>query len=865
MNSQNRELTQELFTTAGSETDQIAVKISHRIIQLFSEGLYSSPNKAVEELVSNSFDAGAQNVHIILSPDMRDPDATIVVIDDGEGMDADGLKQHWIIGKSMRRRNPGSRRRKPIGKFGIGKLSTYVLASKLTHICKSGDSFYAATMDYGNLTGSSEDAANGVFGEQTIRIPLRTLTRQEAQDVLRPWINGTKEGYQALNLFGDSAPVSWTVALMSGLKKMGKEVKVGRLTWVLRTAMPQRSDFRLFLDGNAIIPPELDAPLERWVIGKDIVQMSKPCPEGLIEREDISEPEDSIHRYGVYHDEMLGRITGYIEVFENELDSGKLKFEQSSGFFVYVRGRRVNVDDPGFGIERNLLRHGTFSRFRMVAHIDSLDDALRSSRESFQQGDLYEGVQNFLRAGFNLARNRLVDHDRSQSPVALISARISSAPGSMTRKPLLSLAQLVAEKKATPFYLRFPSGLSAEAQTAFLETLKERVEATDGLLRATEIVALDSREGLAVFDVQEGKLLINSSHPFVAAFQEFFTDARRNLPLEMFVMSEILMEANMYQMDLDESEIREVLVRRDELLRQFVRSSSRRTAGMIALALTEARDDEDKLEEEMRAAFEAMGFANVIRIGGSGKPDGTAEAHLAATEGGTVQRYKVGLEAKSGQSVSAHRLDVAAIARHMKDYSCDHHLVIGNGFATSTGEDSASVRQIKEYRENTKRSAKEGEGRERTITLMHIDDLARLIRIASSKRIGGLSRIRELFRNCVTPEECKKWVDGIESETPENWPYREILETIWERAEKRPDTAIEYSAVMTALEYRRPPIMISLKDLKDCCRSMQVMARGVVFARDNTVEIDRRPDLILEDIRAAVGELPEEERKAIHI
>ncbi len=116
----------EPFTTAGNETDQIDVKISLRIIQLFSEGLYSSPNKAVEELVSNSFDAGAESVHIILSPDLRDPDATIVVIDDGEGMNADGLKKHWIIGETTRRSVTGSSRRKPIGQFGIGKLSTYV-------------------------------------------------------------------------------------------------------------------------------------------------------------------------------------------------------------------------------------------------------------------------------------------------------------------------------------------------------------------------------------------------------------------------------------------------------------------------------------------------------------------------------------------------------------------------------------------------------------------------------------------------------------------------------------------------------------------------------------------------------------------
>jgi hypothetical protein len=848
MNSQNN-----LFEMAGSTTDQIDVKISLRIIQLFSEGLYSSPNKALEELVSNAFDAGAQNVHIILSPDLRDADATIVVIDDGEGMNNEGLKKHWIIGESTRRSGSRSYNRKPIGKFGIGKLSTFVLASKLTHISKSGDTYYAATMDYTNLTGST---SKGVFEEQTIQIPLRVLTEQQAKDAVMDWTNKTGEGFQSLRLFGENARTSWTVAIMSELKDMGKKISIGRLKWILRTAMPQRCDFRLFLDGEPITPPETDEPFMKLVIGKDVIEMSKPCPEGFIAREDTSEPADSIHRYGVYHHDLLGRITGYIEIFKDEIDAGKEKFGQSRGFFVYVHGRQVNVDDLGFGIERNLLRHGTFSRFRMVVHIDSLDEALRSSRESFQQGDLYIETQNFLRAGFNLARNELVEHDRSQTPAALISTRISAAPGSMIRKPLLSLAQMVVEKRATPFYLRFSSGLSVKEQTELLEELKQQSERPEGLLRSTELSALDSKDGLAIFDIQQGKLLINSSHPFVAAFQEFFTDVKQSLPLEMFAMSEILMEANFYHMGLDEKKvIRDAIGRRDELLRQLVKSSARRTAGIIALALTGARNDEKQLEEEMRAAFEAMGFANVIRIGGSGKPDGTAEAHLAAAEDGTVQRYKVGLEAKSGQPVSAQRLNVSGIERHMTDYHCEHHIVIGNGFATSTGEDSASVREINTLKEKTGK----------TITLMHIDDLARLIRIASAKRVGGLSRLRDLFRRCVTPEDSKDWVDKLAAETPESWPYKEILETIWRLAEEQPNEAVEYAAVTTELRHRNPPVTMKKQDLIECCKAMQVMARGVVFARENSVEIDRRPDLILEDIRVAVGQYPEEERRTIHI
>jgi hypothetical protein len=45
------------FVTIGSPTDKINVHLSYRIVELFSEGLYASPNEAVEELVANSFDA----------------------------------------------------------------------------------------------------------------------------------------------------------------------------------------------------------------------------------------------------------------------------------------------------------------------------------------------------------------------------------------------------------------------------------------------------------------------------------------------------------------------------------------------------------------------------------------------------------------------------------------------------------------------------------------------------------------------------------------------------------------------------------------------------------------------------------------
>ena len=111
---------------------------------------------------------------------------------------------------------------------------------------------------------------------------------------------------------------------------------------------------------------------------------------------------------------------------------------------------------------------------------------------------------------------------------------------------------------------------------------------------------------------------------------------------------------------------------------------------------------------------------------------------------------------------------------------------------------------------------------------------------------------------------CKRSVDKLEEESPETWPYKEILEAIWHLANECRDEAVEYSAVTTELRHNNPPIKISRADLKECCKGMQVMARNVVFARENTVEIDRRPDLILDDIQMAVGDYSEK-RKIIRL
>ena len=107
----------------GQKIDDIEVTISYRIIELFSAGLYSSPNKAFEELVSNSYDAFATKTCVFVPTDPAIPNASIWVCDNGESMDRHGFKQLWRIGVTDKRDGSRDQKRLQIGKFVTRRLS----------------------------------------------------------------------------------------------------------------------------------------------------------------------------------------------------------------------------------------------------------------------------------------------------------------------------------------------------------------------------------------------------------------------------------------------------------------------------------------------------------------------------------------------------------------------------------------------------------------------------------------------------------------------------------------------------------------------------------------------------------------------
>ena len=143
--------------TVGEFKSNISVEISTRFLEHFSEQLYSSPQKAFEELISNGWDAGATFVDVFVPDNLNSEEATLTVLDNGASMDEEGLKTLWKIAFSPKEQQRVQYGRQVVGKFGIGKLSTYVLANRLTYICKAEDGVIRrVTMDYGSIDNQND-------------------------------------------------------------------------------------------------------------------------------------------------------------------------------------------------------------------------------------------------------------------------------------------------------------------------------------------------------------------------------------------------------------------------------------------------------------------------------------------------------------------------------------------------------------------------------------------------------------------------------------------------------------------------------------------------------------------------------------
>jgi len=105
------------------------IKVGEAIVDLLSNRIYRTLHIALKELVSNAWDADAENVQIFIHEDKRQ----IAIIDDGSGMTKEELMNYVniaITNKPQKKETPKGR--PVIGHYGIGVLSAIPFCSKIT-------------------------------------------------------------------------------------------------------------------------------------------------------------------------------------------------------------------------------------------------------------------------------------------------------------------------------------------------------------------------------------------------------------------------------------------------------------------------------------------------------------------------------------------------------------------------------------------------------------------------------------------------------------------------------------------------------------------------------------------------------------
>lgn len=790
--------------TVGKVIGTIDVTISYRIIELFSAGLYSSPNKAFEELVCNSYDAFADTVSVYVPSDLTVDSAYIWVCDNGESMDQEGLKELWKIGESSKRTQEREARRMQIGKFGIGKLATYILANKLSYICKKDDRYLAVTMDYQDINNTQDD----------LKLTERELTEKEAKELLTPYLQSNGNSMVQFELFGENAETSWTFSILTSLKTKAYEIKEGRLKWILRTALPLSPGFKLFYNGAEIKSSKISKSLmKEWTLGLE--DLTADASESITCGETAG-------NYYVDFENLKG-VYGKIQLFEDSLLEGKSsELGRSHGIFLMVRDRLVNLDDPLLGLEA--FSHGTFNRTRIVVHADELDNNLASTREVIKESKPLSQLKDYIKKKFNNeVRKYYFDEENRKDKSQKISYRLSQTSLTASKRPLLVFAEKYFNGEIiNPLLIEKPN---LDTKDSLLAELRSELTDEQSIIKEIDWQILNASDPIARLNLASGKVTMNLLHPYIA---NYIDEYKSTLPLQFIAITEVLTEAHLYELGIDEQKVNSVIRRRDSTLRELS-LSDRESSTAVAQMLKDAVADPTGLEDAVYRAMLTLGF-EATKIGGKGKPDGLASAKLGYSSQDKNDSYSLTYDAKSTtkDKIKANTAVLATINKHKSDYNADYALVVAIDFEGA--DDSSSTISVTSNQQK--------------ITAMKAKDLIRLLLLSAPKQIG-LTKVRDLLENCYSPSDVTQWVDNVADEIIEIGPVKELLETIYDLQSNDTEPP-EIAGIRQNLNQKMPDgKKLSKEKIKKLVESLKTFVPGFISIEGEKIGIQGTPDKIM--------------------
>jgi hypothetical protein len=727
-------------------------------------------------LISNGWDAGADTVEVVVPTDLEDEAATLCVLDNGSSMDEDGLRQLWRIAFSPKTAEPIANGRPVIGKFGIGKLATYVLANKLTYICRAADGkVRRVTMDFGNVDKNADPTEDRLISDMELEV--YELTDGEVAEALASISDGErladiiKAGIPKPVIASEAdefrsppdsyvKPLSdtWTLSVLSHLKPTGRDIKAGVLKRVLRSALPFGSEMVISLNGEALASSKVGVPIaNEWIVGPElgITQIALELPPKVATDGTVEEQSEVLtlaaNTRPYIHVDIpgIGPVTGTVYLFKDKISGGRSdEVGASNGFHVNVLGRIVNLADPAFG-EKNL-SHSAWSKFRMVVRADGLNAFITTDREKFKDCREVQAFRAFLRRVFNKVRS---DHDKD--------ANAALPDGGDVLVKSLGIVSLAALRNVVSDALSQDTAMPEIFDSNGVTDRGERLQAwrastSEDIGNAVKDVKYEKvdSETLVRFRLSDNTIVVNSQHPF--ALEHSRSRAEKEL-VRTVGMVNLLTDVYALDAGVDSRTLIEIMAYRDKLMR--FRSLERRKSGAyiarLLLQMGVQSSSSKRLEAVLSDALRYLGF-DVEDLASRGEPEGVARAYPLPTNrtpsdsDGVPPLYSFTFDAKtSADGIAATgNLNLDGIVEHRNRYDANYALVVAPGF--QSGAVSTRCTEL-------------------SVTPMCAKDLGKLLEYTAECGAMPLETLRGMFE-LHDPGEVSTWVESLKDWAKQHRP-----------------------------------------------------------------------------------------------
>jgi hypothetical protein len=360
----------------------LAMRISLNALEHLGMNLYSNVPSVLSEMVANSWDADAENVWVTLDKTK----GTITIQDNGLGMTRDEVIDYFLT-VGFRRRDvigeltPG-KQRKPMGRKGIGKLSSFSIA---------------AVVDV-YTTKSGEKTAFRLDREKIRKQISAKDGKPYSPEELSPWPSDLKAG---------------TRIVLSDLSKKLTEMTVGGLKQRIArrfAILGAKYQFEVSVDGEVIGPSDrgyYNALQYLWTYGdqKELKALATNVERALESR--TTAIKAAAKKAGV-------NITGWIGTVFRPQQLLAEDNDNLNRIAIFMRGKMAQEDVlDDFGQKEIYADYIIGELHCEELDIDANDDIATSSRQSIKHDDpRFEAVRELVLSELRYIASRWSDWRR---------------------------------------------------------------------------------------------------------------------------------------------------------------------------------------------------------------------------------------------------------------------------------------------------------------------------------------------------------------------------------------------------------------------------------------------------------------------